>query len=256
MTSRTGSLSRPRLGWLAAGAFAGLALAVAFGPALVPPAARAVDPATAPEHTISVNGLGRVTVVPDVADVSVGVSLTRTTVRDAQAAAATAMTAVIAALHKAGVADKDIQTTSLSLQPVYDYSANGNAPRLTGYQIANTVQATVRDLGTISAVIDGALAAGATTLNGITFRVDDPSAAEAQARVAAMQDARSKADALAKAAGVTITGVASITEQSENVPVPVPVFATAGAADKAASTPVQAGTNEVDVSVSVVYLIP
>ena len=201
MTSRTGSLSRPRLGWLAAGAFAGLALAVAFGPALVPPAARAVDPAVAPEHTISVNGLGRVTVVPDVADVSVGVSLTRTTVRDAQAAAATAMTAVIAALHKAGVADKDIQTTSLSLQPVYDYSVNGNAPKLTGYQIANTVQATVRDLGTISDVIDGALAAGATTLNGITFRVDDPSAAEAQARVAAMQDARAKADALARVAG-------------------------------------------------------
>jgi uncharacterized protein YggE len=142
------------------------------------------------------------------------------------------------------------------LQPVYDYSANGSAPRLTGYQIANTVQATVRDLGTISDVIDGALAAGATTLNGITFRVDDPSAAEAQARVAAMQDARATADALAKAAGVSITGVAAITEQSENVPVPVPYLPTAGAADKAASTPVQAGTNEVDVSVSVVYLIP
>ena len=109
---------------------------------------------------------------------------------------------------------------------------------------------------TISDVIDGALAAGATTLNGITFRVDDPSAAEAQARVAAMQDARAKADQLAKAAGVSITGVASITEQSENVPVPVPYFAAAGGADKAASTPVQAGTNEVDVSVSVVYLIP
>jgi len=255
MTTLTGSTARPRLGWLAAGAFAGLALAVAFGPALAPRPARAVDVATTPEHTISVSGIGRVTTVPDVADVRVGVMVTRVKVRDAQAVAATAMQAVIAALRKAGIADKDIQTTSLSLQPVYDYSSNGNSPRLTGYQIVNAVQATVRKLDTISDVIDGALAAGATTLDGITFRVDDPSGAEAQAREAAMKNARAKADALAKAAGVSITGVSSISEQSGPVPVPVPYAAAPAALDKAASTPVQVGTNEVDVSVGVVYLI-
>lgn len=255
MTSLTGSTARPRLGWLAAGAFAGLALAVAFGPALTMRPARAVDPATTPEHTISVSGIGRITTVPDVADVRVGVMITRTKVRDAQAAAATAMQAVIAALRKAGIADKDVQTTSLSLQPVYDNSSNGNATRLTGYQIVNAVQATVRKLDTISDVIDGALAAGATTLDGITFRVDDPSAAETQARDAAMKNARAKADALAKAAGVSITGVSSISEQSGPVPVPMAYLAGGAALDKAASTPVQVGTNEVDVSVSVVYLI-
>src|SRR5665647_690815 len=148
MTSLTGSTARPRLGWLAVGAFAGLALAVAFGPALAMRPARAVDPTTT---------------TPDVADVRVGVQVTRTKVRDAQAAAATAMAAVIAALKAAGVADKDIQTTALSLQPVYDYSSNGNTPKLTGYQIVNSVTATVRRLDTISDVIDGALAAGATT---------------------------------------------------------------------------------------------
>ena len=255
MTMFTGSAARPRLGWLAAGAFAGLALAVAFGPALAPHPARAVDGTTTPEHTISVSGIGRVTTVPDVADVRVGVMVTRVKVRDAQAAAATAMQAVIAALRKAGIDDKDIQTTSLSLQPVYDYSSNGNAPRLTGYQIVNAVQATVRKLDTISDVIDGALSAGATTLDGITFRVDDPTGAEAQARDAAMKDARAKADALAKAAGVSITGVASISEQSGSVPVPMPYYASGAAADKAASTPIAVGTNEVDVSVGVVYLI-
>lgn len=256
MTPLTGSTARPRLGWLAAGALAGLALAVALGPAFTPPQARAVDPATVPEHTISVSGIGRVTTVPDVADVRVGVMITRVKVRDAQAAAATAMQAVIAALRKTGVADKDIQTTSLSLQPVYDYSSNGTPPRLTGYQIVNAVTATVRNLDTISDVVDGALAAGATTLDGITFRVDDPAAAEAQARDAAMKDARAKADALAKAAGVSITGVASISEQSGSVPVPVPYLAGGAALDKAASTPISVGTNEVDVAVSVVYLIP
>lgn len=256
MPSLTGSTARPRLGWLAAGAFAGLALAVAFGPALTLRPARAVDPTTTPEHTISVSGIGRVTTVPDVADVRVGVMFTRAKVRDAQAAAATAMQAVIAALRKAGIADKDIQTTSLSLQPVYDYSSNGNPPRLTGYQVVNAVQATVRTLDTISDVVDGALAAGATTLDGITFRVDDPAAAEGQARDAAMKDARAKADALAKAAGVSITGVSSISEQSGSVPVPMPYFSGGAAGDKAAaSTPVLVGTNEVDVAVSVVYLI-
>jgi hypothetical protein len=255
MTPITGSTARPRLGWLAAGAFAGLALAVAFGPALAMRPAQAVDPATAPEHTISVSGIGRVITTPDVADVQVGVSFTRVKVRDAQAAAATAMQAVIAALKKTGIADKDIQTTSLSLQPVYDYSSNGTPPRLTGYQIVNGVQATVRKLDTISDVIDGALAAGATTLDGINFRVSDPAAAEAQARDAAMKDARAKADALAKAAGVSINGVSSISEQSGSVPVPQPQFAAGGAKDAAASTPIQVGTNEVDVSVSVVYLI-
>ncbi len=254
MTLFTGSTARPRLGWLAAGAFAGLALAVAFGPALAMRTAQAVDPATAPEHTISVSGLGRVTTTPDVADVRVGVMITREKVRDAQAAAATAMQGVIAALKKAGIADKDIQTTSLSLQPVYDYSSNGNPPRLTGYQIVNSVQATVRKLDTISDVVDGALTAGATTLDGITFRVDNPAAAEAQARDAAMKDARAKADALARAAGVSINGVSSISEQSGSVPVPVPYLQAGGAKD-AASTPIQVGTNEVDVSVSVVYLI-
>ncbi len=256
MTMTAGFTARPRLRWLAAGALAGLALAVAFGPALAPRTARAVDSTTAPEHTISVTGTGRVTTVPDVADVSVGVSLTRATVRDSQAAAASAMQAVIAAIKTAGVANKDIQTTQLSLQPVYDYSSNGSAPKLTGFQIANTVQATVRNLGTISDVIDGALAAGATTLNGITFRVDDPSAAEAQARLAAMQDARATADALASAAGVTITGVQSIAEQSSNPPTPVPYLAAGAARAADLSTPVQVGTNEIDVSVSVVYLIP
>lgn len=256
MTPLTGSTARPRLGWLAVGAFAGLALAVAFGPALAPRAARAIDPATTPEHTISVSGLGRVTTVPDVADVRVGVTLTRVKVRDVQAAAATAMAAVLAALRTAGIADKDIQTTSLSLQPVYDYSSNGTPPRLTGYQIVNAVQATVRKLDTISDVIDGALAAGATSLDGITFRVDNPAAAEAQARAAAMSDARSKADALAVAAGVSITGVVSISEDSGSAPVPMPYAAAGAALDKAASTPIAVGTNEVDVSVSVVYLIP
>ncbi len=246
---------RPRAGWLAVGALAGLALAVAFGPLLATRPASAQDPATNPEHTITVGGTGIVKIAPDVADISVGVTITRPTVREARSVAASQMAAVIAALKKAGVADKDIQTSGLSLSPVYDYSNSGKAPRITGYQVSNSVTATVRDLDTVSDVVDGAMKAGATDMGGITFRVDDPTAAQAQARTAAVKDARAKADALAKAAGVSIAGVATISEVSYTPPVPMPYMAAGGAKAADEATPIQVGTNDVSVSVNVVFLI-
>ncbi len=241
--------SRP--GWLAVGVLAGLALAVVLGPALAPRAARAVDDAE-PDRTISVGGTGTVTLVPDVADLHVGVVVQKPKVREAQAAAATAMEGVVKALRAAGIAERDIQTTTLSLQPVYVYPTNAS-PRITGYELRNGVVATVRDLTRLADAVDGALAGGGTTLDGLAFRVDDPTAAEAQARTQAMKAARAKADALAAAAGVSIVGVASISEESSPAPWPVP-YAGARAADEAA-TPILPGTSEITVSVSVVYLL-
>ncbi len=241
-----------RSAWVTFGLVAGLALAVVMGPAMAPRAARAVD-GTEPDRTISVAGTGTVTIAPDVADLQVGVVVQRTKVADARAAAATAMQGVVKALRAAGVAEPDIRTTILSLQPVYDSSTNGKAPRITGYELRNGVVATIRDLDRLADAIDGALVAGGTTLDGITFRVDDPSGAEAQARTQAMKAARGKADALASAAGVSIIGVASISEQSSPTPWPVP-YAGALRADEAA-TPILPGTSDITVSVSVVYLI-
>ncbi|MDA8236581.1 MAG: SIMPL domain-containing protein [Chloroflexi bacterium] len=241
--------SRP--GWLAAGLVAGLALAVVLGPALAPRAARAQDP-TEPDRTISVAGTGTVTLAPDIADLHVGVVVQRAKVRDARDAAAVAMAGVVAALRSAGVAEKDIRTTTLSLSPIYDSSTPGAAPKITGYEMRNGVVATVRDLERLADAVDGALAGGGSTLDGVTFRVDDPTVAEAQARTQAMDQARAKADALARAAGVTIVGVASISEQSSPAPWPV-AYEGARAADVA--TPILPGTSEISVSVSVVYLI-
>ena len=242
--------SRP--GWVALGMVAGLALAVVLGPALAPRAARAVDDPT-PDRTISVSGTGTVTLVPDVADLHVGVVVQRPKVKDARAAAAIAMQGVVKALRSAGIAERDIRTTTLSLQPVYDYSTNGAPPKITGYEMRNGVVATVRDLEKLADAVDGALTGGGSTLDGITFRVDDQSGPEAQARTQAMKDARAKADALAAAAGVSIVGVASISEQSASNPWPVP-YAGAARADEAA-TPILPGTSDVMVTVSVVYLI-
>lgn len=252
----TPAITRSRLGWLIAGAVAGLALAIALGPALAPRQIVAQSDPTTPEHTISVSGTGRVTLSPDVADISVGVQVTALKVRDARSQAATKMTAVIAALKAAGIADKDIQTSNVSLSPVYDYSANANPPRITGYQVSNTVTATVRDLDKVSDALDGAMAAGATSIGGVDFRVDNQTAAAAQARDLAMKDAKAKADALAKAAGVSITGVSSISEQVSSTPPVVRYDVAAGAAAAPEkSTPIQTGTNEIDIVVSVVYLI-
>ena len=220
----------PRVRWAALGLVAGLVVAVVAGPALAPHSILAADPTATPEHTISVNGTGNVLISPDIADLRLGVTITAKSVKDARAGNAAAMTAVIASLKKLGIADKDIQTTILSLQPVYDYSSNSSAPRLTGYSLSNAIAVTIRDLDKVGDAIDGALAAGATTMDGVTFRVADQAAAEKQAREAAMAEAKAKAQTLASAAGVTIKGVASISETVAPVPYPVYYGAMAGAA--------------------------
>lgn len=262
-SSLTIALPTSRASWLAVGLAAGL-LAAAIAPSLLPGVAPslvpgrtlAADPAgTPPEHTINVTGTGKVVISPDVADVRLGVTITKPTVAEARSAAASAMTAVLAAIRKAGVADADLKTSILSLYPAYDYPAGGGHPRLKGYTIANAVVATVRSIDNVGAAIDGAMAAGATTMDGVTFRVADPARAEEQARQAAMTQAKAKAQTLAAAAGVTIDGVATISESSSGTPYPIAYAAGGASIAKDVATPVQAGTNEVTVTVSVVYLI-
>jgi uncharacterized protein len=254
------TITIPALGartrWLLVAIAALVILVAVSAPSLSPRASLAAD-VTKPDHTISVSGTGRVILTPDVADLRLGVLVQRSTVSAARADAAKAMTAVIAALKKRGIADADIQTSAISLQPQYSY-VNANAPRIVGYQFSNSLAATVRKLDVLGDAIDDALAAGATSLDSVTFRVDDETKAEAQARTAALADAKAKADALASGAGVSIQGVSSITETI--APTPYPIFygqSAAGApADKQIATPVQPGTNEVSVTVAVVYLIP
>jgi uncharacterized protein YggE len=119
---------------------------------------------------------------------------------------------------------------------------------------SNTVRVTVRDLTKVPAIVDDSTAAGATTIQGISFRLNDPKPVATQARQLAMQDARAKADALVSSAGVSIKGVASIAETTSNTP----IYYSGAALDKAAalaSTPIQTGTTDVIVNVTVSYLI-
>ena len=247
----------PRARWLAVATAATALLIAAAAPSFSPRPSLAVD-ATKPDHTISVSGTGRVILAPDTADVRLGVTVQRSTVKAARADAAVAMTKVIAALKKLGIADADLQTSSITLQPQYDYTNGGNPPRLVGYQFSNSLAVTVRKLDVLGDAVDDALAAGATSLDSVSFRVDDETKAEAQARTAAMKDAKTKAEALAAAAGVSIEGVSSIVETAAATPYPVYYGreAAPAAVDKAVATPIQAGTNEISITVAVVYLIP
>ncbi len=203
------------------------------------------------EGSIVVTGEGRVSVVPDVADLRLGVTIARLTVVEARQDAATTMASILAAVEAAAIPKADVRTSLLSVQPRYDYR-DGKPPELSGYELSNVVEVTVRDLAKLGDVVDGALKAGATSMDSLTFRLDDPAPAERQARVRAMANARARADVLAEAAGLSINGVASVIEGGA-MPPPRP-FAKAErmmAAD--AATPVESGSLDVAVSVTVSY---
>jgi uncharacterized protein YggE len=210
------------------------------------------DPVTA-HGTIVVSGTGRVSVEPDVAELRLGVAVSRPTVEAARTAAAETMKAILDAVLAAGVASRDVRTTLLSVQPRYDYR-DGKAPTLVGYDLSNIVEVTARDLGKLGAIVDGALSAGATSLDGLSFRLDDPREAERAARIAAVEEARSRAEVLAEASGVRIAGVAGIVEGGPPPTWPQPkATRMLQAAD--AGTAVEAGTTEISVTVTVTFRI-
>ena len=237
------------LGAGALGAFivAVAALSVRSGPVSGAPLTT-TDPAT---HTITVSATGKTTIVPDVARVNLGVTITKSTVKAARSAGAQAMTDIIAAVKGLGVADADIQTTNLNLYAQYGNSSS----RIVGYQISEQIQITVRDLDKAGDVVDAATAKGATDVNGISFEVADPIKAQNDARAAAVTAARASAQAMATAGNVTLGAVVSITDST---PPTSPIYYGFGAMKAAApdaATPVQPGTQDLSASVTVVFAI-
>jgi uncharacterized protein YggE len=202
--------------------------------------------------TVSVSGVGTVSVTPDTASVQLGVTVTEDTLAAAQTAASTQMEAVIDAVKAAGVADKDIQTSTYYVSVVQNYDSNGNPSEVTSFQVQNQVNVVIRDISTVGDVLDGAVAAGANTIYGVNFYVDDSSAATSQARKLAVEDAHTRAQELAEAAGMTLGPVVSIVEGYSSGP----IYGKGGgmAAESAApSTPIQAGSSTLEVDVTVIY---
>ncbi len=216
---------------------------------LAAPALGAADDAPHPT-TLTVTAEGHVDRAPDVADLSGGVVTQAPTAAAALAANATRMTGVIAAIRRAGIAERDIQTSGLSLQPQYRYT-NGEAPVLTGYQVTNTVGFTVRNLADAGRLVDALVAAGANQINGPNFRVDDSAGPLDAARTAAVATARARADLYAAAAGLHVRRIRSIVEGSERPePRPLMMMARAKVAD---TTPIAPGEMTLAASVTVVF---
>ena len=206
-------------------------------------------------RTITVAGTGRASVRPNLADLRLGVTITAASVGQARSTTSTTLSAVIAGLKALGIADGDLQTSIVSVSPQYDYSREGAPPRLAGYTFSNLVAVIVRDIERVGEAIDAALTAGATNIDQISFRVADQSAAEREARAAAVVDARVKAETFAAAAGVAIGGVAAIVESGAPIPYPTPFGERMAFAAKDVATPIAPGTNEVVATVTVAFLI-
>ncbi|HEY8819261.1 MAG TPA: SIMPL domain-containing protein, partial [Candidatus Limnocylindrales bacterium] len=238
------------LGAMALGALivAVAALSVRSGPVTGAPVTGTEPPA----HTITVSASGKVTVVPDVARINLGITTTKGTVKAARESAAQTMTAIIAAIKGLGVADADIQTTNLSLYPQY---GSGSTPKVVGYQISEQVQITVRDLDKAGDVVDAATAKGATDVNGISFELADPVKAQNDARASAVAAARTSAQAMAGAANVNLGAVVSITDTTSPSPIFYGYGAQKGAAVPDAATPVQPGTQDLTAMVTVIFEI-
>jgi hypothetical protein len=254
VNATTLSLSRPALRWIAAGLAAGLLAASVMSTAAAPAWAQSND-SDETLRTLSVTGTGRVNAVPDVADVSLGVFEQATEAAEASQKAAASMDSVVQALLALGIDEKDIQTTSISLNARYDW--NKEPAEIVGWEAQNMVSVTVRDIEAVGDVVDAVVEAGANQINGISFRVEDPTEAQMLARTAAVDDARAKADQLAADAGVEIVGIISISESGGQEPQPMYMARAemAVAADAGAATPVLPGEVELSVTVFIQYEI-
>jgi uncharacterized protein YggE len=242
-----------------------LSAMLALGAALAQPAlAQQTGPLPAIEqgHTLlTVSAEGRVDRAPNLAVFSAGVTTQGKSAGEALGANSTAMTRVIAALKRAGIADRDIQTSNLSINPVYseprrlpDGSMERKAPEIVGYQVSNTVSVRQRKLGDYGKVIDTLVSAGANQVNGPSFQLDEPDAALDAARTEAMAKARARAELYARAAGLRVARIVSISESGGYAPPPMPVmYRMAAEAAPAAPPPVAAGEVSLSAHVTVQF---
>lgn len=202
---------------------------------------------------ISVSGTGKVYVAPDIANVYLGVRSQAGDVGSALSQNNAQATAIASTLQEQGVAAEDIQTTAFNVYPQQNYNPDGT-PMDTVYVVENTVYIKVRNLANLGGLLDSVIKAGANTINGINFGVEDSTAAEAEARKLAVEDAKAKAQELAALSGVTLGELFSVNVYSSGGPQPV-YEAKGGAAAQTSGTPIAAGQLVIQMEASMTYVI-
>jgi hypothetical protein len=207
-------------------------------------------------RTITVSGEGRVFGAPDQAQISAGVMTDAPTAKEALARNSARMAEVIATIKKMGVDAKDIQTSGFNLSPIYLPQTSGQQmPRIGGYQVTNNVTVTIKDLAKLGDILDQVVQMGSNSVGGVSFSIADPKPLMMQARGAAVADAKARAEAYAKAAGVSVGKVVTISEVAAPVVQPMPVMAVRTMSADSAPVPVEAGQQQLSLNVTVVYEI-
>ncbi|MBI2021017.1 SIMPL domain-containing protein [Candidatus Giovannonibacteria bacterium] len=209
-----------------------------------------------PPSTISVAGEGKVIIKPDIALINIGVIKSNVNLLLAQREATEAINKINDTLKKNGVLEKDIKTTAYNISPRYDYK-NGEQ-RFKDYEVHQNLEVKVRDLGKVGEVLSAVTAAGANQVGALSFTVDDPKKAQADARTLAIKDAKAKAEKLAGDLDVRLKKIVSFSE-SGGYPPPIyarkEIYGVGGATDIAPSPQVPTGENEILINVTITYEI-
>ncbi len=210
---------------------------------------------TAERDTIAISGEGKVTGIPDIAAVSVGLQTEKADVKSAQTENTAKMNRLIANLKNLGVEDKDIQTSYYNIYPQYDWP-NGKQV-LRGYQVSQGVTVKIRNLSKIGDILASAGEGGANQVSGLSFNIDDPESLRQEARVKALLNAKEKADALARVAGVKLGKIVSFSEYAGT---PTSLYKSYdmggfGGGGEGAAPTVESGSMDIVVDVTVSYEI-
>jgi hypothetical protein len=230
--------------------------------ALLIGAAALSSPAVAQQSTINqtiagtrldVLATGEVTRVPDVAIISAGVVSRSATASGALQDTADRMQRVLAALKRAGVEDRDVQTSNVGLNPEYRYPQN-ESPQLVGYTASNTVTVRFRDIRNSGRILDALVGQGANQINGPSLIVDKPEAALDEARARAIAVGRARAELYARSLGLRVVRVVSVNESGGSYPVPppMPMYARAEMA-QAADTKIVPGEQKLQVNLAMTF---
>ena len=233
-----------------------LATALAFGATMT---AACAQSATAPGYAVpadgtllSVSAQAEAKRVPDVATISTGVVTQAADANAAMRANAEQMSKVVAAIKAAGIAERDVQTSGISVNPQYRYAEN-QPPTITGYQANNTVSLKVRDIAKLGKIMDALVAQGANQINGPSFEVDKPDEGYDEARLAALKKAEARAETYAKALGLRVRRLVSISEGGGGFQPPIPMMRAMTMEKATADTSVSPGESTLSVSIDVVF---
>ena len=232
-----------------------LALSLATG-AVMTAHAQTATPYTIPTDgtLLSISSEAEAKRVPDVATLSAGVMTQAPDGDTAMRQNAQQMDKVMQAIRAAGIAEKDVQTSGITLYPQYTYK-EGQSPKINGYQATNRVNLKVRDLTRLGKVLETLALQGANQINGPSFEIDRPEPVYDEARVAALKQAQDRAETYAKSLGLRVRRIVSISEGRSGGIRPVPVMRMrAMAADaEAPSAPVSPGESSLSVNLDVTF---